>query len=259
MVLDLLATGPASAGRLLVVTATAGHRPDTIPATAAAMEALAAPFRLTLRRVDGPAALSTLDLSDLRLVVPARTTVDFHVSEARAAPLALIEEGGGVVGIHAAADAHRGRPGRLLGSGFRSHPPGPRTTIVRFASELPGLASLGGGRSWYAGLGRRPALFGDPAMREHLGRCLAWPAGRGEVRPRRRGARAKVRRPPRSTRPRTATTRQPSTSSPRTVTARSNRFETGQASSGITRSFSPIRGRSVQTERSTWPCSSLEA
>lgn len=140
----------AAGDGLLLLTATAGYRHESIPATVAAVEQLAAPLGLTVRRVDGPVPLASLDLEGVRLVVLAQTTGDFLAPEARAALLAFVEAGGGVVGIHAASDAHHAWPGwgRLLGTWFRSHPPGLQTTIVRFAPELPGLASLSGGRSW---------------------------------------------------------------------------------------------------------------
>lgn len=145
-----LAGGARGREGLLLITATAGYRHDSIPAAVAAVEQLAAPLGLAVRRVDGPAPLATLDLAGVRLVVLAQSTGDFLAPAAREALQAFVEAGGGLVGIHAAADAHHAWAGwgRLLGTWFRSHPPGLQRTIVRFAPELPGLASLGGGRSW---------------------------------------------------------------------------------------------------------------
>lgn len=234
MALGLLATGPASAGRLLVITATAGYRHDSIPATVAAIEALAAPFDLVVERLDGPAPLPHLALDGVTAVVLAQTTGDFLAPEAAQALERFVRAGGGLLAVHAAADAHYGWPAyeELLGAWFRAHPPGLQTTVVRFAEDAPGFHALDGGRSWpvtdelydfrtnprarvrviatideriyaggtmgedhpiawcralgrgrswYTGLGHRSELFEDPVMHEHLGRGLAWVAGRSEV------------------------------------------------------------------------------
>lgn len=151
LALALLAAGsPAAAERLLLLTATAGYRHDSIPAAAAVVAELARPLGLAVERIDGPAPVARLPLDGVAVVVLAQTTGDFLAVEAAAALEAFVRGGGGLVAIHAAADAHYGWPAyeALLGAWFRSHPPGLQATVVRFEGEAPGLAALGGGREW---------------------------------------------------------------------------------------------------------------
>lgn len=148
--LALEASGAAADERILLVTATAGYRHASIPAAVAAIEELAAPLGLEVRRVDGPAPLAALELDGVRAVVLAQTTGDFLAAAALEALERFVRTGGGLLGIHGAADAHHGQPGyqELIGARFLAHPPGLQSTLVRFADELPGLAALGGGRAW---------------------------------------------------------------------------------------------------------------
>lgn len=145
-----LAPPAEAAERLLVLTATAGYRHEAIPATLAAIEDLARPLGLTLERRDGPPPLPDLKLEGIAAVVLAQTTGDFLAPAAERALEDFVRGGGGLLGVHAAADAEHAWPGyeALLGAWFRSHPPGLQSTVVRFADDLPGLAGLGGGRAW---------------------------------------------------------------------------------------------------------------
>lgn len=142
--------GRADAERLLLLTATAGYRHESIPAAVAAIADLARPLGLVVERIDGPAPIGRLPLDGVVAVVLAQTTGDFLGAEAAARLEAFVREGGGLLALHAAADAHYGWPAyeALVGAWFRSHPPGLQSTIVRFEPDVPGLAALGGGREW---------------------------------------------------------------------------------------------------------------
>lgn len=142
--------GRADTERLLVLTATAGYRHESIPAAVAAIEDLARPLGLVVERLDGPPPIGRLPLDGVVAVVLAQTTGDFLGAEAAARLEAFVREGGGLLALHAAADAHDGWPAyeALVGAWFRSHPPDLHTTIVRFEPDVPGLAALGGGREW---------------------------------------------------------------------------------------------------------------
>ncbi|MCS7268551.1 MAG: ThuA domain-containing protein [Geminicoccaceae bacterium] len=150
--LFLAALAPARASQevLLLVTATAGYRHESIPAAVRALTELAEPLGLMPRRLEGPTPLPALDLRDVRVVALVHTTGTFLAPEARAALAAFVHAGGGLFAVHAAADAHYEDPlwRDLVGAWFLSHPPGLQTTVVRFAEELPGFAALGGGRRW---------------------------------------------------------------------------------------------------------------
>jgi len=148
---SLLGAGPVVAERLLVLTATAGYRHESIPATVEAIEDLARPLGLVVERLDGPVPLPRLPLEGVVAVVLAQTTGDFLGNEAAAALESFVRGGGGLLAVHAAADAHYGWPAfeELVGAWFRAHPPGLQTTLVRFAPDLPGLEALGGGRDWW--------------------------------------------------------------------------------------------------------------
>lgn len=151
----LLGLGPGGStaetpGRLLVLSATAGYRHEAIPAAVAAIEDLARPLGLTTERRDGPPPLEALPLEGIAAVVLAQTTGDFLGPAAERALEDFVRGGGGLLGIHAAADAEYAWPGyeALLGAWFGSHPSGLQSTVVRFADDLPGLVALGGGRVW---------------------------------------------------------------------------------------------------------------
>jgi type 1 glutamine amidotransferase len=131
-----LAPAPAAAARrVLVVTEARGFVHESIPAALALMRelgrrssaydvvALSAASQLTAARLRGAAAVAFVNTTgDLRLPPGGR-----------AALLAFVRRGGGLLGAHSAADTFHGWPafGRLLGGEFLRHPPyGPGTLIV---------------------------------------------------------------------------------------------------------------------------------
>jgi uncharacterized protein len=142
-----LAPAPAGAARrVLVVTEARGFVHDSIPAALALMRdlgrrssaydvvALSGASRLTPARLSGAAAVAFVNTSGELRLPPG----------GRAALLAFVRRGGGLLGAHSAADTFHGWPafGRLLGGEFLRHPPyGPGTLIVEDGAH-PATRSL---------------------------------------------------------------------------------------------------------------------
>ncbi len=114
----------ASPARILVVTETTGFRHGSIPAARTALEAIdarAADYELDFSTLAGlPEALSSVDAVAFVLTsgeLPA-------TPEARDALIAFVEEGGGFLGVHSAADTFYEFPRYegLIGSWLRDHP-----------------------------------------------------------------------------------------------------------------------------------------
>ena len=128
-VATVLAAAPsATAPRVLVVSVTKGFRHASIPQ----LEALVADlgkggaFTVHFARTDAELAqaTSTEGLAGYDAIVFASTTGDLPVPDPQAL-VSWVEEGHGVVGIHAAADTFHGFPPFLdmLGGEFRHHGP----------------------------------------------------------------------------------------------------------------------------------------
>jgi type 1 glutamine amidotransferase len=137
---DAPAPGPtpvppaANAPRVLMITATAGFRHDAIPAAVAAMRALAAATgEFVVSATEDVAALSPSSLASHHLVMFALTTGELPLSnEQKAALLGFVDEGGGFIGVHSAADTlyEWSDYGRLVGAYFREHPWTQQGTVI---------------------------------------------------------------------------------------------------------------------------------
>lgn len=118
------AAQPASQPRLLIFSRTLGFRHDSIPAGSAAVQDLAARHGLAVDQTEDAAVFSPSGLAGYRAVVFLSTTGDVLDSTQQAAFEQYIEQGGGFVGIHSAADTEYDWPwyGGLLGAYFADHP-----------------------------------------------------------------------------------------------------------------------------------------
>ncbi|MEU8542465.1 ThuA domain-containing protein [Streptomyces sp. NPDC048717] len=116
--------GPRRGGDVLVCTRTAGYRHESIPAGAAALAALARAAGLTPETTEDPGAFTTARLARCAAVVLLSTTGTVLTDEGRTAFEAYVRGGGGVLAVHAAANAEPGWPfyGELLGTRFAGHP-----------------------------------------------------------------------------------------------------------------------------------------
>lgn len=110
--------------QVLVFSATAGYRHDSIPAGAAALAELAAPHGLRTRHTEDPDDLRPDVLDGCAAVVFLSPTGDVLHATARRHLKAYVTGGGGFLGVHAAACAEEGWPyyGDLLGARFTGHP-----------------------------------------------------------------------------------------------------------------------------------------
>lgn len=132
----LLAAAPAPAAvpdRVLVFTKTAGFRHDAIPVAVATVQRLAADEGMTADHTEDAQAFTATNLARYRVVVFASTTGDVLDEHQQAALEAFVRQGGGFVGLHAAADTEYDWPwyGELVGAYFKSHPPGLQSTHVQ--------------------------------------------------------------------------------------------------------------------------------
>jgi type 1 glutamine amidotransferase len=116
----------AVAGRdtVLVFTATAGYRHDSIPAGVAALRELAASRGLSVRHSEDPGELRPGVLDGCAAVVFLSPTGEVLDEAARDALRGHVTGGGGFLGVHAAACAEYEWPyyGELLGARFDGHP-----------------------------------------------------------------------------------------------------------------------------------------
>jgi cytochrome c len=120
--------GPA----VLVFSRTTGFRHESIPAALRAIQELGTAAGFGVHPTEDPAAFSPANLSRYAVVVWALTSGDVLDDDGRGAFEAYIADGGGYVGVHAAADTEYGWPwyGGLVGAWFRSHPV-PQQAVVR--------------------------------------------------------------------------------------------------------------------------------
>lgn len=149
--LALLLCGAVSAAvaapsRVLIFSKTAGFRHESIPVAVAALQRLAAQQMLDSDASEDAGVFTAERLSRYGAVVFVNTTSDVLDDSQQRALQDFIEEGGGFVGVHAAADTEYDWPwyGKLVGAWFRSHPPGLHATRVRFTQD--GIAAQG--REW---------------------------------------------------------------------------------------------------------------
>ncbi|MET9377344.1 ThuA domain-containing protein [Streptomyces sp. NPDC002992] len=135
---------------VLIYTRTAGYRHDSIPAGAAALAELATKAGFTAQATEDPAVFTEERLGRCVAVVLLSTTGTVLTPSGREAFEAYVRGGGGLLAIHAAANAEPDWPfyGELLGTRFDGHPeiqPG----VVRVDThDHPGTAPLPGRWSW---------------------------------------------------------------------------------------------------------------
>ncbi|MFF0433955.1 ThuA domain-containing protein [Streptomyces sp. NPDC004327] len=135
---------------VLLFTRTTGYRHDSIPAGTAALAALARTAGLTAESTEDPAALTPARLARCAAVVLLSTTGTVLTDEGRSAFEAYVRGGGGVLAVHAAANAEPDWPfyGELLGTRFGGHPEiQPGTVLVDDAGH-PATAALPARWEW---------------------------------------------------------------------------------------------------------------
>lgn len=139
MVLALLAgAAPAQSTterqkRILVFSHTTGFRHASIEPGVAALRKLGERRKIAVQSSEDPGVFSSAALAKFDAIVFLSSTTDprnprseWLTGSRREALQAFVRRGGGVVGIHAAADSHYHWPwfGQMIGARFTSHPPG---------------------------------------------------------------------------------------------------------------------------------------
>lgn len=117
-------------GRILLVTATAGYRHQSIPTVWRALPEIAQAGNLsvetTLKEVDDLPALTAERLAEHEILCLVHTSGDLPFSdEQKRAILEFVAGGGGFVGVHGATTICYDWTayGEMLGAQFKSHPP----------------------------------------------------------------------------------------------------------------------------------------
>ena len=138
----------SSAIRLLMVTATAGFRHDSIDTARTALATLASTtgeFRMTA--TEDLSALTSSGLASYDVLFFALTSGELPLSsEQRAAILAFVSGGGGFLGAHSATDTLYGWPeyGEMVGAYFREHPWTQQATVVVEDASHPAASGVSG-------------------------------------------------------------------------------------------------------------------
>jgi uncharacterized protein len=141
----LLASGGAALAakaqpKVLLFSGTSGYRHTSIEPGIAAIKALGQRDRITIVATEDPKVFSTDGLKGFDAIIFLSSTTDpkkpeseWLAGEGRTALQAFVRAGGGIVGIHAAADSHYHWPwfGRMMGGHFTSHPKGTPEGSVR--------------------------------------------------------------------------------------------------------------------------------
>jgi type 1 glutamine amidotransferase len=134
-------TGP---DRILIFSKTAGFRHDSIEPGIAAIRSLGAANGFEVDATEESVLFTAANLGRYKAVVFLSTTGDVLNTEQQAAFMAYIHDGGGFVGIHAAADTEHGWSwyGDLVGAFFASHPAPAQARIRVEDRDHPSTRSL---------------------------------------------------------------------------------------------------------------------
>jgi hypothetical protein len=133
----------ASPGAILIYSGTTGYRHDSVPAGILAITAIAKQRGLTVVASEDPTVFSADSLRRFRAIVllscttnPKDPASEWLIGDGRSALQNFVEQGGGVLAIHAAADSHYNWPwyGKLIGGRFARHPSGTPTGTIRIAA-----------------------------------------------------------------------------------------------------------------------------
>ncbi|MEU4525502.1 ThuA domain-containing protein [Amycolatopsis sp. NPDC024027] len=126
--------------RVLVFSKTAGYRHDSIPAGIRAIRELGAVHGFDVTATEDASAVTAA----YDAVVFLSTSGEVLDAAGQAAFESYVEDGGGYVGVHAAADTGYGWPwyGQLVGAWFRTHPAIQRARFVTEDRTHPATAHL---------------------------------------------------------------------------------------------------------------------
>jgi type 1 glutamine amidotransferase len=133
--------------RVLMVTATAGFRHDSIATARQVLSTLGAQSgEFVVTATESLADISTDRLASVNVLMFALTSGDLALpSSGKAALLQFVSRGGGFVGVHSAADTLYGWPeyGALVGAYFKEHPWTQEATVLVETPSHPAAQGLG--------------------------------------------------------------------------------------------------------------------
>ena len=130
--------------RVLVFSKTMGWRHDSIPAGIAAVKQLGETHNFGVDATENDSAFTSENLERYHAVVFLNTTLDILTDTQQDAFQVYIQQGGGFVGVHAAADTEYDWPwyGELVGGYFASHPQNQTATILVTDRQHPSTAHI---------------------------------------------------------------------------------------------------------------------
>ncbi len=139
--------GSAAPIRVLMLTATAGFRHDSITAARQVMTTLGASTgQFTVTATDDVTAVNATTLANHDVLFFALTSGELPFTDAqKAAILAFVSRGGGMLGAHSATDTLYDWPeyGALIGAYFKEHPWTRQATVIVEDLAHPATAGLG--------------------------------------------------------------------------------------------------------------------
>ncbi|MET9358252.1 ThuA domain-containing protein [Streptomyces sp. NPDC006617] len=149
----LLPTAPAHAAapeaaaafEVLVFSKTVGFRHDSIAAGTSALRSLGQQHNFSVTATEDASAFSPAALAPYEAVVFLNTTGDVLDATQQNALQSYVDNGGGYVGVHAAADTEYDWPyyHQLVGAHFKSHPAVQQATLDNEDRTHPATAHLG--------------------------------------------------------------------------------------------------------------------
>lgn len=130
--------------RVLVFTKTAGFRHDSIPVGIAALKDLGLENHFEITATEDASEFTSENLKRFRVIVFLSTTGNVLTEPQEQAFEGYIKQGGGFVGIHAAADTEYECPfyGKLVGAYFKSHPQIQKATVNVVDRDHPSTKHL---------------------------------------------------------------------------------------------------------------------
>ncbi len=131
--------------KVLVFSKTAGFRHDSIPEGIAALKELGAPAGISVTATEEARQFTTANLAKYDAVAFLSTTGDVLNTDQQKAFENYVKNGGGYMGIHAAADTEYDWEfyGGLVGAYFDSHPAIQKATVRVHDHDHPSTAHLG--------------------------------------------------------------------------------------------------------------------
>ena len=133
------------APRVLVLTATAGFRHDSIPAAISAIRSMGSTSGFSPTFSEDVSVLTEANLDRSDVVMFVLTSGELPLTDsAKAALLAFVSSGGGFIGVHSATDTLYQWPEyeRLVGAYFREHPWTQRADVLIEDSTHPATTGL---------------------------------------------------------------------------------------------------------------------